>query len=196
MSGSSQLRSNAEHEYMKMFGDTVVGTYTEQGSVLKDSTTTFTPSELAARQRMYAQHASRIEGAGLLPTAVVKGKKAKKVKYVAPPTPIENFAVQEGLGIIAVEETKPTPVKKKHIYLHNKLGKIKMSVEAVLNSEMAFGLVFASEDDMIFTPNAGETLNFVDHHGDTTEVYFANTVFDWTDGEKKVMILFKTQDEE
>lgn len=204
MSESNGLRSTIEHEYMKMFGDVVVGKYMEDGTPIKASSVTHDAEELAKRQKMYNQHAARSDGAELLEvvkTSVKKGRKSSTPKKVVKAKNSGDYPEELTPAVTAREveqefTKKPEPmVKKKAVYLHNKMGKIKMQVEAVLESEMAYCLVFNNEDDMIFTPNAGETLNFTDVQGDTTAVYYADTLFSWTDGNKKLMILFKTDDQ-
>lgn len=107
-------------------------------------------------------------------------------------TVVEEPIIQQIEPLIINEKPK---VKKKAVYLHNQLGKIKLFVEEVLNSEMAYCLIFSSEDDIIFVPNPAETLNFTDEMGDTTSVYYADTLFSWTDGIKKLMILFKSNEQ-
>ena len=198
---TGDIRSTTNHELLQLHGDVVVGSYAENGVQLKESRLTLSGDELARHQKMFAQSASRFEGASLLPTPKAKKPgKTKKVAKRAVRDEIDIMAESEGLAVYEVDEPIiPTPVKvvtskKKTIYLHNKLGKIRMQVEDVLDSEMAFALVFASDDDIVLTPQPGETLNFVDPQGDTYQVYFANTVFDWTDGIKRIMILFKQDD--
>lgn len=202
MSESSGLRSTTEHEYMKMFGDAVVGSYNDKtGKMIKSAKITLDPEALAARQKMYSAHASRVEGASIIPQAKVvkKGKKSKEVKKRDYPD-VEPAPIQWGVPIPPDPEQpiitgRATPIApKRPVYLHNQMGKIKMYVEDVLDSEMAYALIFANEDDMIFIPNAGETLNFVNLSGDSYKVYFANTVFNWTDDVKRIMILFKTDE--
>lgn len=197
---TGDLRSTTDHEYMQMFGDVVVGRYAVNGVQLKESKITLSPEEQERKTKMFAQSAARFEGASLLPTEKAKkpGKPKKALKRVVRDE-IEIMAESEGLPVFDVEETIPvkqaTVKKKKTIYLHNQLGKIRMQVEDVLDSEMAYALVFASDEDVVLTPQAGETLNFVDTEGDTHQVYFADTIFYWVDGIKRIMILFKKDKE-
>lgn len=204
MSGSSDIRTSIDKEYLRHFGDVIVGRYDEQGNLIKASVTVDDPDEIARKQEMYAN----VRGAELLkPKKTKKGKPIKVAKRkrtvtddddIEPLTPAvtaRELEEEEPPHMPPKQLVKPTVlVKRKAVYLHNQMGKIKMHIESLLESAMAYCLVFADEDDVIFTPNAGETLNFTDPNGDTTSVYYADTLFDWTDGKKKLMILFKSND--
>ena len=206
MSGSSDMRSTTNHEYLELHGDVIPGEYSAEGKLLKAGKALH-PENQKKIEQMYAMSAM-MAGGVLLPDAQKKANKATKPKKAPKrnvierdddPGPLTPAITQAELD---QEQKFPTlktaqetiPVIKHVVYLHNALGKIKMQVEAVPDSEMAYCLVFSDEDDVIFTPNPGETLKFVDQRGDTTPVYYANTLFNWTDGKKKLMILFK-QDE-
>ncbi|WP_394998652.1 hypothetical protein [Acinetobacter sp.] len=200
------MRSTTNHEYLELHGDVIPGEYSTEGKLLKAGKALH-PENQKKIEAMYAMSAA-MGGGILLPDAQKKANKATKPKKVPKRNVIErdddpgplNPAItqaeldrEQAFGVI--EATKASvPTAKHAVYLHNALGKIKMQVEAVLDSEMAYCLIFSSEDDVIFTPNPGETLKFVDQRGDTSAVYYANTLFNWTDGSKKLMILFK-QDE-
>lgn len=205
---SRELNPNIKHEYMKMFGDVVVGEYTENGQMITPPSAT-DPAKQAKISEMYAMSAA-LGGGKLLP------EKKARAKY--------GSSVKAGKRNVKARDTEPEPLTpaitqaevdnepelihtsgylqvipnstKYFVYLHNKLGKIKLKVDAVLDSEMAYCLVFRSEDDVIFTPNAGETLQFTDIRGDTSSVYYADTLFNWIDGTKKLMILFKSNKNE
>jgi hypothetical protein len=206
MSGSSDIRSTTNHEYLELHGDVIPGEYSAEGKLLKPGKALH-PENQKKIEAMYAMSAM-MAGGVLLPDAQKKANKATKPKKAPKrnviardddPGPLNPTITQAELDreqdFIPAESVKANiPVQKHAVYLHNALGKIKMQVEAVLDSEMAYCLVFSSEDDVIFIPNPGETLKFVDQRGDTNPVYYANTLFNWTDGYKKLMILFK-QDE-
>lgn len=200
MSGSSDMRSTVNHEYMKMFGDVTPGEYSEDGRLLKAGIVT-NPEMQEKLANMYAISAARM-GGEMLPDQKKRAGKAKKVpkrNIIArndDPGPLDLVAIQKEVDTEqTVKLAKIIPTQKLAVYLHNKMGKIKMQVETVLDSTMAYCLVFANDDDVIFTPNAGETLNFTDQHGETTAVYYTDTLFSWIDGQKKLMILFKTNDD-
>ena len=86
------------------------------------------------------------------------------------------------------------PQSKKYIYLYNKLGKIRLTIESLLECEQAYCVVFYSIDDLIFTPNPGETLTLIIDNDTEVPVYYPNASFSWIDGEKQLMILFKTDE--
>jgi len=190
---SSDLESTTNHEYMRMFGDTVTGEYREDGKLIEAGQST-NPAKKEKMQKMFAMSAA-MAGATLLPQANIAttekkkpGRKVKNKQAEALPIPIPVVnEIPERMVTTVVDK----PATKRHVYLHNQMGKIKMAVEDVLECDMAFCLVFPHEDSVIFTPNAGETLNFVDPSGETHSVYYADTLFSWTDSVKSLMILFK-----
>lgn len=198
MSQSSDLQSTSNHEYMKMFGDVVVGSFNHSGKRVKNSTATRSKEEVDKMQQQYLQHASRSAGATPIPLPVSNKSKSKKKSTKNVTSSFEELPeqplIQQNNSSINYND-KPAN-KKKAVYLHNQLGKIKLFVEEVLNSEMAYCLIFSSEDDIIFVPNPAETLNFTDEMGDTSSVYYADTLFSWTDGVKKLMILFKSNEQQ
>lgn len=81
-----------------------------------------------------------------------------------------------------------------YIYFENSFGRIRCSVENVTEHAQAFMLVFSNEDDIVFEPKTGETLEFT-WNRDKYTVYYPGVIFDWTDGVKKIMILFKAPQE-
>lgn len=204
MNGSSDLNPNINHEYLNGF-DVVVGSYSKNGKQI-DEPIVLNPAKKTKIAEMYARSAA-LGGASLLPTVTTNTKPAKKqrakqTKLVTPTIDVESLlpVVNESSYTHSTLETqfvKPvTEIPKMFVYLHNQMGRIKMAVEAVLDSEMAYCLVFTNEDQVIFIPNAGETLKFTNHKGDTADVYYADTLFNWTDGMKKLMILFKADKNE
>lgn len=205
------LNPNINHEYMKMFGDVVVGEYhPETGQKISEAQPT-DPAKKAKLDKMYAISAA-LGGASLLPVVQKAGKpikakkrNVKKGEDLPPLTPaltqleVDREPLGKRVDTIMYDDYQDfeaIPKKKKNVYLHNLMGKIKMQVEDVLESQMAYCLVFACEDDIVLEPKAGETLQFTDPSGDTGAVYYANTLFTWTDNVKKIMILFKTKEEE
>lgn len=206
---SSDLKTNKNHPDLSMLGyATIVGEYREDGTKVSDGAFT-NPEAKAKLDKMFALSAA-MGGGELIPKVAGKTPKPKKAKKRAvklsdedpePLTPLltqrelDNEPSQQSLEESFERMQTKIAVKRQSVYLHNKMGKIKLQVESVLESEMAYCLVFSDDDAVIFTPNAGETLNFTDQNGETTPVYYADTLFTWTDGVKKIMILFKTKDE-
>jgi len=195
------MKSTIHHEYLQP-GDVVVGQYSDHGHNYKQSVLTGDNAELAYKMSMIADDAKRTAGVEVIKPKIGKPIKAKKrnVKQLSGEPPVLNAYTtrQEVEAEVKTTYSRPdwtTEKPIKHtVFLHNKLGKIKMSVEAVLTSEMAYCLVFNSEDDMIFVPNAGETLTFIDINGESTEVYYADTQFSWIDKVKHLMVLFKSNE--
>ena len=189
---SSDLQSTTNHEYIRMFGDVTAGEFREDGSTFNAGELT-DPARAAKIKKMYDMNAA-MAGATLLPnakkTAVPVGKKKKQASKK--PVVQERYVEEEPVVYVEPKSSGSVgPLPKRYVYLHNKMGKIKMAVEDVLECEMAFCLIFHDEESVIFTPNPAETLNFVDPSGNTHSVYYADTLFGWTDGVKRLMILFK-----
>jgi len=88
----------------------------------------------------------------------------------------------------------PAKVLNSYIYFENSFGRIRCGVEHVQEHAQAFMLVFGSEDDIVFEPKIGETLELT-YERIKYSVYYPGVIFDWTDGIKKVMILFKSSNE-
>lgn len=190
-------------------GDYVVGKYNEMGHKIKDGEI-IGGEEAADLIKQILDHGKYsggvvVQGAKKA-TPKKRGPKKKVDRYaseVEPEAPIweefmQNNEVPEPVQQeIEVPEYVVVPVakaKKKIIYLYNQLGKIRLMVEAILECEHSYCLVFASDDDLIFTPNKGETLNLTLDDGNTVPVYYPDALFDWMDGEKKLMILFKADE--
>lgn len=201
-----------EHSEYKP-GDFVVGKYNEMGSPIKPGKIHGDPEEIADLQMMIMEHGGRTGGRPLPAPSVTVKKDTKKSKkktqryavdaeptkplaesyndYHPPVGAREQLLLANTVEEPAFQQTAPRVIKRK-IAFHNQLGKIKMQVEDVLESDMAFCIVFTHEDDVIFTPKPGETLKMTDLNGVDHNVYFADSLFTWTDHTKQLMILFKT----
>lgn len=86
----------------------------------------------------------------------------------------------------------PEPRELETVSFENQFGRIRAKVEHVIDHELAFMLIFSHEDEISFEPKVGETLQFSRRSGTSYEVYYPGVIFNWTDGVKKAMILFKT----
>ena len=185
-------------------GDYIVGKYNDMGNQIKAGKVYDAGDDEEAYKikEMFANH-GRSAGGTLLPTAktsVTQKKKVKKPKLTEKEEPVA--PLWESLSKIEPESLDPTPKiekinkpqQKKYIYLYNKLGKIRLTVESVLECEQAYCLVFYSVDDLIFTPNPGETLTLIIDTNTEVPVYYPNSSFTWIDGEKQLMILFKVDE--
>ena len=190
-------------------GDVVVGSFTEEGRQLSSGGYAGDKNYAQRLQNKIIKDMLAVDGAEIFdPEAIRKpGKKivpkktkaGRKVASRIEPEPLTPLITQRELDDEVVEkipkQTLDFSPKKYPVALSNGLGKIKMQVIDVLDSTMAFCLVFACEDDMIFTPKAGETLTFTDGDGEQSQVYYADTTFNWMDGEKYLMILFKNEND-
>lgn len=187
--------------------DFVVGSYNVAGTPIQSGKVVGGQSAIDKFRKSTAQNAAAMGGrpAPKSTPAAPKAKRGrkKKVETTASPPYIDSIG-----ALMDYHSSTPTPdeannsapelevfKQKLTVYLYNKLGKIKLSVERVLTTDMAICLVFRNDDDMIFIPNPTETLTFIDELGVEHKVYYPDTIFTWLDNTKKLMILFKTNDE-
>lgn len=92
---------------------------------------------------------------------------------------------------IEAEQIKEVPVVLEIVQFENSFGNIKAKVEHLVESELAFMLIFTDEDAMVFEPRIGETLVLRKADRQKHEVYYPGVTFDMPDTSKKLMILFK-----
>lgn len=181
------------HDDLRL-GDLVVGSYTPDGKVKEPGFVYGNTDQLEEIADRVKQHAAL---SGALEVKHVGNKKLKPVK-VKPKKKVKEEPVVEEPVVEEIEyEEEPAPVakRKKHIFFQNGMGKIKLSVLDVLECDMAFCLVFENDDDLIFTPSAGETLTFMDLYNNKHDVYYTDALFSLPPDNKKLMILFKKNDE-
>jgi hypothetical protein len=198
-------------------GDTIVGNYdTITGRLIKEGTT-LGDQEYMAKTIESMERSLRSSGATKNPKLAIKTgpkKKEKRSKYnkkapssryasdIEPPDFVEEIKAQAAEEEAQFhqswdedgdeEVTNLLPAKeKKKIQFSNDFGRITLKVEDVLENKMAFGLIFAEEDDMIFVPKPGETLSFIDPDKNEHSVYFPDVLFTLPDGIKNIMIIFK-----
>jgi hypothetical protein len=199
----------------------VVGSYNDLGSPIHEGKFSADATEVQSLAEAYDEHASR--SADYNPATLVKSmgktnsrkKKKKTIKPVArkqyedteEPFPFfdkdipevdpleeiqrrnqENYANEE-----KVEKYQPKTSKK--VQFSNNFGSIKVSVESIMRCDMAVALLFNHEDDIIFTPKAGESLSLI-IDGETTNVYYPDVLFSLPGGTKKIMILFTVDDKQ
>lgn len=87
------------------------------------------------------------------------------------------------------EQPKVLKAKKKKVEFKNGFGKMRVLVESILESEVALGLIFSSEDDIVFEPSVGESIHCTIDYMEKL-VYYPGVLFTLPDGVKKLMILF------
>lgn len=180
-------------------GDLVVGTndpsksvYSAEGKKIReDGVALVGDQEDIARLQSKIQTAAARSGKQLAENKKYRKKGTKGGKQIARYLPTsEEFLDTE--TFVAPTASKPTlPV---FVYFENSFGKIRCALENVIEHEQAFMLVFANEEEIVFEPKVGETLEFMFNKTKHT-VYYPGVIFDWTDQVKKVMILFKTLNE-
>lgn len=202
------------HEYLNK-GDFVVGSYNNMGTQIKPGGLMGDPTELNEFQHLVLESAARTKGAEAAPIPQVqpstKKKKTRLKKQPAvdinpPPlitlqqledeeTSAEKTELENNIILAAAKEIVEAKLKDVVIHIDG-FGKLKMKVEDVLESDMAYAFVFAKEEDIIFTPQAGQTLNITLPDGEMILAYYPDTLFTWIDNKKKIMVLFKQPSEE
>jgi hypothetical protein len=179
-------------------GDLVVGTsdpsksvYSPTGSKIRDGIAIAgKPEDIASLQDSIMKSAVNMGGkkVAVEPKKAAKKKKGTINKEAYPITPVYRVDEEE---YVNTPEISPSPeIKLETVIFENDFGKMRAKVENVLEHEQAFLLIFSNEDEVVFEPKIGETLSFYRNRV-SYQVYYPGVIFDWTDGVKKAMILFK-----
>lgn len=190
--------------------DMIVGEYTQTGGEITGVTLPGDPVKIEKIQKIMKQsvlnNGGEIVEAPKKPTKQQKAKKTPKYKsstYDEPrtnPVDLVKRRMEEDRAIEEAEERYARSKKPaQYVKLHNDFGQIKFKVEDVISCDMAYALIFACEEDILFTPKPGQTIQIEIPGQEPEHVYYPSVLFDWTDGKKKVMILIKspvTQQEE
>jgi len=122
-------------------------------------------------------------------------KKSNKVtKYIPVAEESPNYLSDMSETVVENSYTVEEKIKPQQVYFENAFGKIRSAVERVIEHDLAFMLLFSSEDEIVFEPKISETLDFT-YNKASYSVYYPGVIFDWTDGVKKAMILFKVPEE-
>ncbi len=180
-------------------GDYIVGKYNDMGAQIKSGKVIGDEEEVLDLRDMVINHGNHTGG---VPLFTAKTKQTVKKEKKKKPAKVEDVEYKPLCDKVEPEPLDPTPKiekinkpqSKKYIYLYNKLGKIRLTIESLLECEQAYCVVFYSIDDLIFTPNPGETLTLIIDNDTEVPVYYPNASFSWIDGEKQLMILFKTDE--
>ncbi len=182
-------------------GDLVIGTrdpsksvYSAEGRKLVDGGVAIVGDEADIEQlqeqikKAAKQSGQQIGESGKLQKK--KGRKTKKINSYIPVDVEPTYKISTTENIEFVEESVIEKVKPTQVYFENAFGKIRSAVEKVIEHDLAFMLLFSSEDEIVFEPKVSETLDFT-YNTVSYSVYYPGVIFDWTDGVKKAMILFK-----
>ncbi len=186
-------------------GDLVIGTrdpsksvYSAEGRKLVDGGVAIVGDEADIEQlqeqikKAAKQSGQQIGESGKLQKK--KGRKTKKINSYIPVDVEPTYKISTNENIEFVEESVIEKVKPTQVYFENAFGKIRSAVEKVIEHDLAFMLLFSSEDEIVFEPKVSETLDFT-YNKVSYSVYYPGVIFDWTDGVKKAMILFKVPKE-
>ena len=183
-------------------GDLVVGTsdpsksvYSPTGSKIREGIAIAgNPEDIANLQESIMKSAVSMGGRKVTTDNKKSVGKKKKATGQKPYPTVSTYKIEkENIApvstYIATPEPEPVVVLETVIF-ENDFGKMRAKVENVLEHEQAFLLVFSNDDEVVFEPKVGETLTFYRHRV-SYQVYYPGVIFDWTDGIKKAMILFK-----
>ena len=187
-------------------GDLVIGTrdpsksvYSAEGKRLVDGGVAVVGDEEdIAQLQEQIKKAAKQSGQQIMEDKKARKKAVKKSNKVNKYIPItkESANYLPDMSEVVVENTyivdeKPKP---QQVYFENAFGKIRAAVEQVIEHDLAYMLLFSSEDEIVFEPKVSETLDFT-YNKVSYSVYYPGVIFDWTDGVKKAMILFKVPKE-
>ena len=187
-------------------GDLVIGTrdpsksvYSAEGKKLVDSGVAIVGDEADIEQlQEQIKKVAKQSGQQIVEEKKTRKKAVKKTSKVNKYIPIakESPNYLHDLSEPVIENTYVIEEKPKlqQVYFENAFGKIRSSVENVIEHDLAFMLLFSSEDEIVFEPKTSETLDFT-YNKVNYSVYYPGVIFDWTDGIKKAMILFKVPKE-
>ena len=186
-------------------GDLVVGNsdpsksvYTSTGAKITDGVHLAGDHEaVVAMRNRIIKEAQAMGGEIVSSTGEAKGKikkqKVKKKEYTdtsdIPLWPIAEDVISQQPEVYS----SPAAVLETVIF-ENDFGKIRAKVETVIDHEQAMMLIFSSDDEVVFEPKVGETLKFY-RNKIPQLVYYPGVIFEWTDGIKRAMILFKKEEE-
>jgi len=195
-------------------GDYICPSYAENGTVKKEGGFCGDSKEIAEMKEKIAANAAR-SGATLLPIIAPvenpkkRGRPSKKLKAVEPPgfevVPLKTDIT--GSAFVAApishidlkpvyEMPKEEPLVLIDVVFKNKFGKITVSVERVLESEIGICLVFPSKDAMRFIPAEAEELELCYKDEQFCKVLYSGIIFPWLDETRQLMILIRTDTHE
>jgi hypothetical protein len=187
MAKSSDIASSSPKAFCRD-GDYVVPSYNVMGRKLTEGEVIGSEVRINKLAQSMAKHAQR-NGATRLPTPavqIIKDPKPQKNKKKS----VANVLSSPLPATPTLKVTHPSDIS---VVFHNRFGKIKLSVVAVLEEETALALIFKDDDEVRFMPEAGDEFTIVVDEGRETKVYFPGVVFTWVDGVERIMILFKNE---
>jgi hypothetical protein len=186
-------------------GDLVVGNsdpsksvYTSTGAKITDGVHLAGDHEaVVAMRNRIIKEAQAMGGEVVSPPQGVKGKikkqKVKKKEYTNTGE-IPLWPITQEINSVVEEQPSPVQTTLETVIFENDFGKIRAKVETVIDHEQAMMLIFSSDDEVVFEPKVGETLKFY-RNKIPQLVYYPGVIFEWTDGVKRAMILFKKEEE-
>lgn len=203
-------KSNVMDNLNLRTGDLVIGTrdpsksvYSAEGKKLVDGGIAIVgDAEEIAQLQNQIKKAAKQSGKQITEEKKAKKKTGRKANnttnYISLPKESPNYLPDLSTYSQPIEkfydEAEAEKPKPQQVYFENAFGKIRSSVESVIEHEAAFMLVFSNEEEIVFEPKVGETLVFT-YNKKVYSVYYPGVIFDWTDGIKKAMILFKASEE-
>ena len=152
-------------------------------------------------ERIMSKYGERMQIPVAIDATVPTGKSTKR-KSKPKTTVVQSKSKDADLPLpsYAVQETpqpgflNPTLATKPNIVVFNlKLGKIKVVVDAVLETDIGLALVFADENEVRFTPEQGNDLKLTLPGNKDIEVMYLGITFNWYNTKQQVMTFIKSE---
>lgn len=184
-------------------GDLVVGSsdpgksvYSPTGAkIISTGVTVYgAPEDLEAQAEEITKIALRYGGKKLASSNDTISKKKTKTKKAVSSQKIETYTYQEPVALSPAAPSTKITSNQQTVQFENDFGKIKVKVEALIEHEQAYMLVFTDETSIIFEPKIGETLKFHTQYA-IEEVYYPGVIFNSPGDDARFMLLFKVPQE-
>ena len=124
-------------------------------------------------------------------TKAAKKKAQKQQEWAAEQQrtniPLPPYAINAPPALSPTLTTKPIMVA-----FHLPSGKLKILVDAVLETDMGIALVFANEDEVRFTPEQGNELTLTLPNKQDVKVMYLGITFSWYNSAQKIMTFIKS----
>ncbi len=186
-----------------MTGDYVVGSFTSQGTRVKDGFFVGSPDAVAVLHKKYMDSARRngeVFDVSALPAQPTQ--EHKKVKTYSNKNGYNGTRAkaqrkeEEKPPVLPTPPPTPTPKEMYTVVFENEFGKIKVRAVDVLVNQNAYCIVFLNEDSMTFEPKIGQKIFIYLNDNKKISVYYPGIVFNWTDDRRKLMILIRNEQDE
>jgi hypothetical protein len=159
-------------------GAFIVGESTETGKIITPGKAYGTEVELAKAMLKNMQKTGETSTAVITPVKMKKGRPPKK---------------KDKSSDIEVPLVHNSSYESEDVVLITPLGKIRLNVQRVLDSDRAMMLIFKDEASCSFEPIVGDDVTLLWHNKEYKTMY-PGVIFTWIDGEKRLMLFFKSDE--